>query len=234
MRERMRREGRDGAPGRAAGVLLLVAATAIWTLGCGNLTAGGIGEASVAVSGDAEEADQTSAPAQELTTVSGVSGTTSTLRMESPLSSTSGSVQGQVSATLRVYLEAADGDRIPLVGLNEQAQVDIQGQNEADLGTTELDAGLYPRIRMVFTDVQADVRSGLVIDGVEVTGLIDVGGENLDSLVVERTVDVEIQGGQRVGLVVDLNSTAWLSAAQPALMTVATSIFRQTVSVQVR
>ncbi len=223
-----------GARPGTFGLLLLAAGLTLSTFGCGNLTAGGArGEATVAVSGDApEESSQSSVVAPELATVSG-SATDPSLQVSGPIG-VGGPVEGQVKATLRVFLEGADGERIALLDENEQAEVDIQGASEVTLGRSELDVGVYPRIRVVFTDIEADVRSGLEIAGQVLKGRITVGGEDLDSLAVEIDRQVEIREDDVAELLIDLNSTAWLNAANPALKTVATAKFREAVNVQVR
>lgn len=219
------------APWRRAALLALLPLTAL-TLACGNLTAGGArGEAAVVVSGDAESSEGASAARL-------ASAEPAPAMASSPavpvLGGGTGKARGSLRTTLRVFLESEGGDLVPLTDGDRSAEVDLRGETEAELSTAELDPGLYPRVRVVFTEIEATVESGLEIDGLPLQGKVRVGGEALDSLVVERNVDVEVPEGGRVEVLLDMNSTAWLNAASPALRTVAEAIFRERLEIRIR
>jgi len=189
--------------------------------GCGNLTAGGArGTVESAVSGDAPEASsQTGA--------------------EAPVASKSSTeaaalIEGQVDATLRIYLENEMGDRIPVVAEDSRTVVDVQGQTEATLSSVELPVGSYPRVRIVFTDVHADVEAGLLIGGISVVGRIDVGEPAVDSMVVERQAGILLEENRAIQLLVDMNSPSWLAEVDLESMLVDPVIFQQEVEMQVR
>ncbi|MFP3948244.1 MAG: hypothetical protein ACLFWG_05900, partial [Longimicrobiales bacterium] len=143
-------------------------------------------------------------------------------------------VEGQVDATLRVYLENDVGDRIPVVAEDSRAVVDVEGRSEATLSRVQLPVGSYPRARVIFTDVHADVEAELLVGNVPVEGRIDVGGPGVDSIVVEREAGITLEEDQEIQLLVDLNSPSWLAEVDLESMLVEAAIFQQEVQVEVR
>lgn len=111
------------------------------------------------------------------------------------------------------------------------ATVSVDGSDTVRLGGAELSEGAFPTARVVFTRVTANVATGLVIGGVTLTGRVDVA--IADSVVVEVPVNVPA-GDEDVELLVDLDASVWLAAANPVTRTVSAAAFRSAVKVRVR
>jgi len=200
---------------RGALALLVVLA------GCGNLTAGGAtGEAVVIVSGDAAE-----------TTLSSVPGVASLVTSPSR-SDHDDSPEGQLEAELRIALVKENGVGVLLGQDVIEVRVDLEGIEEDEVANQVLEAGLYTELRLLFLQIEVQVDEGLVINGVEVTGPIDIDIE--DSLAVSRPLDLEILPGERSTLLVDLNSASWLQAVDPATSTVDPQVFADLIAVSIR
>jgi hypothetical protein len=186
--------------------------------GCGNLTAGGLtGEATVIVSGDAPDL---------------LSAVGRSLAQRAPVlsSASEDELEGRIEVEFLVFLEAANGSSVALSDDEIRARVDMRGRQDADVVTRIVPATLYTELRIVFTEIKAEVDSGLVIDGVTVLGEIKVELDD-PTLTVSRALDLDVPDGGSVELLIDLNATAWLGSADPDLRTVAEDIFGSAVSV---
>jgi hypothetical protein len=71
------------------------------------------------------------------------------------------------------------------------------------------------------------------VNGSEVTGLVDVDFEAEDLRVV-RPVQLDLGDGDRVELLIDLNSQDWLYQVDPDLQTVAEQFVADAIAVRVR
>ena len=191
--------------------------------GCGNLTAGGFGEAEVTASGNAESgpsAPTGPAPAtvQEESTVG-----------PRPVGA-AGALVGTLDVELTLFLDAADGSSVALhSGGAVLAQLDLAGGEER-IALRQVPVGAYDALRMVFTSVEADVVSGLLIDGLPFPGPVSVtlsGG----ALAVVRPLAVEVREDERVTLLVDFDADAWLTEVDPLTRTVAGGVFAAEVDV---
>lgn len=227
------REARAGRPTRLALLSLSLSSLSLLLLGLGgcggNLTAGGLtGETSVTVSGDAP--DPATAPAAA--------------RLAGPGSFTGGAMQeeddddddgpeGEIEAELLLFLEDADGGSVALSDEPLRVAVDVQGEREADAVQAVIPAARYTALRIVFTEIEIEVESGLVIDGVPVVGDLEVELEDA-TLTVVRPLSLDLDDGGQAELLVDLNAEAWLVAADPDLRRIAEEVFAQAVTVSVR
>jgi hypothetical protein len=89
----------------------------------------------------------------------------------------------------------------------------------------------YTGVRLTFTRVQAEIASGLVIGGVGVTGTVDVAIAG--SLVVERSVPM-LDADADYAVLIDLDASDWLAAANPASGIVPAAAFSGAVQVTAR
>lgn len=203
---------------RAPRDLVLLAAIALLA-GCGNLTAGGLSETEVVISGDAAEP----LPAASLQQVG------------DPARQSGGDdeADGELEAEFSLYLEGGSQGSIPLTFDPVRVRVDVQGLREEGASTAVIPAGTYTTLRIVFTEVEVEVVAGLIVDGQEVTGLIDVELE-ADSAVVTRPVNLRLADGDRVEILVDLNAQDWLLEVDPALLVVPEEFFANAIEVRVR
>jgi len=202
----------------ASAILGLVAA------GCGNVVAGGLvfGEATVVVSGDAD----TLALAAQFSTQP----TVATVPRFSFHEGES-EVEGEVDARFHVFMITEGGASLQLGDEEIRVRVDLRGRNEVDAVRELVPARRYTEFRLVFREIKAEVQ-GLVIDGVPVPE-VRVELEDL-SLLVARPIDLDVTDGERVELVVDLNTAAWLGAVNPLTGGVDQTVFQDLVNVVVR
>jgi hypothetical protein len=222
-REARERFGTRGVRWRAAGTILLT--MMVW--GCGNLTAGGEdGEAAVVVSGDAP-----SAPAA----VQGLPSAAIPTVLTPAARADDGGEEpdGEVEVAFRLYLVGPNDRVVSLSDDEVRVRVDVRGRQEADVVRRRVPAVHYDALRIIFTEIKAEVDSGLIIDGVPVVGEVRVELENA-SITVDKAIDLDVAEGGSVELLVDLNTETWLRSADPDLRRVAQAIFRDAVTVVVR
>lgn len=219
---------------RITGALLLAGGLAVLTA-CGNLTAGGIGEASVVMSGDAPDestAPQTAIVSQPASIQSWQPAGTDT-SSSGPAPTDHDDAEGQLEADLTVYLVSAEGELTPVTDGEVEVRLDLDGVEEPEIGSRTVTATSYSALRMVFTEIEAQVEAGLIIDGQPVTGPIDVEIDDV-TLTVEKSLSLEVAEGERVELLIDLNAESWLLAVDPVTSTVDAQTFADLVTVRVR
>lgn len=232
------------------GVLVLALAGA----GCGgNLTAGGFSEVEVYVAGD-DTPEGTATTARGTMSGGAPTGSTSAgglaigdaVRYAVPttphpaapdaasLLANATVIEGTVTATLRVevmndrreWTEVTDGPAtltVPLVGSGPGSL----------LASRTLPPGRYVRSRITFQEVEADVVRGLVVDGLDLRGRVQVELAAASGLVVEEGLFLELREGDSGRIVVALNSQLWLRLVNAVLRRVSATGFRQAVRVRV-
>lgn len=199
-----------------AGAALFVA---LGTWACGNLTAGGFGEAVVVVA-----AEEDARPAATLVGPLGVPAR-SDHDDDEP--------EGELEVELRVGLIDSDGSEWLLTEDVLEVEVDLEGVEQDESLPVRLPAARYTSLRLVFYEIEVEVDAGLVIDGVPFTGPVDVELET-DSLVVSRSLALELSDAARAEVFVDLNAVQWLQAVDPETAAVDGSVFADLVEVRVR
>ncbi len=185
---------------------------------CGNLTAGGVGEATVTMSGDAPE----EGPSPQMSVVDGPART----------DHDDDHPEGELEADLTVQLVTADGEIVTLTDGEVRVRLDLEGVEEPVIGSRTVAATTYTVLRIVFTEIEVEVDAGLVIGGVPIVGPVDVELEGL--LTVDRSLDLAIDDGEQAEILVDLNAESWLQAVDPLTLTVDAQVFADLVSVRVR
>ena len=215
-------------PPSGRGVTLAVAIMAF--AGCGNLTAGGFGEARVVVSGDAPDVSSASEPLQ------GISHLVLGTAVPGPIRTDHDddddlNPDGELELSFELYLRRADGSETSLSNGLLEAELDLSGEIEFDVVRATVPADLYPQLRIVFREIEVDVNDGVVIDGVPVIGAIDVEIEDVE---VVRTLDLVVTDGSVVEVVLDLNAATWLAFVDPELKTVSAEDFANAFAVLVR
>ncbi|HEX8696718.1 MAG TPA: hypothetical protein VF746_30145 [Longimicrobium sp.] len=141
-----------------------------------------------------------------------------------------GRAQGTITFDARVELVSATGAAEDAGG-PASATVRIDGHDSVFVARGSVPGDQYATVRVTFTRVTASVTSGLVIGGIDVTGVVNVSILPGSSIVVERQVDL---GGpdEDVDLLVDLDASAWLGATNPATRIVAAAAFQSAVKVK--
>lgn len=224
-------DGERGAltePGRVARGTLPLALALL--AACGNLTAGGAtGKTTVYVTGESADPEPTStATLRGAEPVEGSRiGRAPTVPYPTPAvragTAEDDTPEGELELEFELHL-VTDGTAIfPLTDEPVQVRVRFPGPQEVQAATRTVPTARYVALRVVFTDIEAEVDAGLVVDGVTITGPVDVELE-ADSLVVERPLDLDIGDGDEAELLVDMNASAWLAVVDPDLRRVAGSV----------
>jgi hypothetical protein len=192
--------------------------------GCGDLTAGGLGEVEVFGTADDPGAPPPSAAMQGAPTVS-----------SSDALAAASIFEGLLAAEMQVYLlNDVSGQWVEITEGVRDLTLDLRGLIERRVAVRFLDAGRYTRLRVLFHSVEASVLGGLIIGGVPLTGQITVDLGALGTLPVEREVVVEIEREESVDLVLDMNVDVWLPTVSVITRTVAGSALRDALAVRVR
>jgi hypothetical protein len=209
-----------------AGSMFAVVAAAA----CGNLTPGGLtGKVTVAVSGDADTLTAAAQVAPTFTSMPVLLGAPSA---GSGPSASPEEAEGQLQVKFRAFLVSESGGAVQLGDDELQVQVELRGRTEADVVDAQIiPALLYTEFRLVFSEIKAEVE-GLVIDGEPVTE-VHVELQDL-SLEVSVPLDLRVEDGDMVDLVIDLNSLAWLAAVDPLTGAVDETVFAGLVNVEIR
>jgi hypothetical protein len=217
-------------PSRAArrwltGLLFGVAAA-----GCGNLTMGGFGEAVVVVSGDSPD----SVVAAPAAVVGGPSFARVSDAGKAPARADGEEhPEGQLEATIRLYVVSQAGAAVPLSDDEVEIRLDLGGVEQDETLPQQIPADVYTDLRIVFLEIEVQVDAGLVIGGDTITGPIDIEMET-DSLVVDRPLALDIADQERAEIFVDLNAASWLQAVDPLTLSVDANDFAGLIAVVVR
>lgn len=188
--------------------------------GCGNLTAGGqTADVDVTVSGDAPD------------------GTSNALRV--PVGTTPGRTddddddqpEGEIELEFTLAFVRPDGTEFLLSDDEVEVELDVEGTREVEVLRRAVPAERYTHLRITFTEIEVEVEAGLIVDGIPIVGAIDVELEGGD-LVVERELDLILEEGARLGILIDLNAALWLRAVDPDLRRVADEFVRSAISVR--
>ena len=204
------------------GGFTVLAAIALLGTGCGgNLTSGGVGETSVLVSGDAPDPSGVAGPSP------------SAFVTPSQESGPGDQPEGEIEVEFELFLDSQEVGSLPLTGEGLRVRVDLRGLQEKDVADASVPAARYDALRIVFTEIKARVDAGLIVGGTPVTGEVRVELKNA-TLTVVRPLPLEIEDGDRVQLLIDLNAATWLQAVDPDLRTVAESVASQAIEVKLR
>jgi hypothetical protein len=194
---------------------------------CGNLTAGGVGEAVVVVSGDSPEALASSRI--DPTTL-----TWSASRVEGPARAEGDDdPKGRIEAEMLLYLVSESGGEVRITDDEFEVSVDLGGVEQDETVPKQIPTDTYTGLRIVFLQIEVRVDAGLVIDGVPVTGPIDIDLET-DSLSVLKGVALQLDDAERAEILVDLNAVRWLQAVDPAMNSVDAAVFADLIAVVLR
>jgi len=141
-----------------------------------------------------------------------------------------GRAQGTITFDATVELVSTAGAAEDAGG-PASATVRIDGHDSVFVARGSVPKDQYATVRVTFTRVRADVASGLVIGGINVTGQVNVLIAPGAAIVVERQVDL---GGpdEDVDLLIDLDASAWLGATDPFTKIVAAAAFQSAVKVR--
>jgi hypothetical protein len=192
----------------------------------GNITAGGFGEVQVTVSGDADDGPSSVATAQDPRP--------GRMAASIALHDDDDEPRGKLEIEFLASLIRSDGEVIPVDDKEIEVELDLAGFFEADAVRATLPAGQYVALQIEFTEIEVEVERGVIIDGVEITGPIEVELEDDESITVQRDLDALLRDGGRIDILLDMNARTWLRAMDPDLKKVAQQVFAEAISVEVR
>lgn len=142
----------------------------------------------------------------------------------------SAGINGTVSFTARVELVRGSAS-VALQPNPASAAVRTDGRDTMHVAEREVPRERYGVARVTFTSVTANVASGLRIAGVSLTGRVDVGIPVGQGVVVEMPVDLG-RASETATLLIDLDASTWLAAADPVTRIVPESAFRGAVKLR--
>jgi hypothetical protein len=143
--------------------------------------------------------------------------------------------EGKLELEFLLYLIRDDGALVEVDDKEIEVELDLAGFFEADAVRTILPAGRYVGLRVKFTEIEVEVDGGVIIDGVPITGPIEVELEDDEFITIERPLNVVLEdGGRRIEILLDMNARVWLAAIDPDLRKVAERVFAEAIRVVVR
>lgn len=208
---------------------------------CGNLTAGGFGEAVVVVSADvASTITAVSAPAVRSTVERAAERSGAVLPYGRSAAAVMGPQshddhdhpEGELEVEFMAYLVTSTGESVPLSDEPVQIEVDLEGVEQDETLPRTVLAADYDQLRLVFLAIEAEVDAGLIINGEEVMGPIDVDFEG--SLEVFKPIDLTVPESGRAEILIGLNAASWLQAVDPTTSSVDAAVFAQLIEISTR
>lgn len=144
-----------------------------------------------------------------------------------------GTAQGTIDFRARVYVQSSTSGWVELTnGAAGQGTVDASGHGSAmTFASSNVQAGSYNRVRVVFEEVDANLSGGLQISTGLLTGSVSVNLESDGQVVVEREINVSASSGATAQVLINLNADAWLNQANATTRTVSEASFRNAVAV---
>lgn len=194
--------------------------------GCGNLTAGGASEVEVVVASDeGSTAQAVHAVPAEGSTSSGVEAFAG--QATPPVL---GQLAGQVSVTFSLSLLDGEGGEVALVDGPQDVELSLVAGTRVEVARTSVPPGEYEGFRATFTRVEANVTEwpgNLPLPSMITVDLSD------GPLVVQRGPGLSLGTGDRVRVVLDLGTGAWLVAADPSNGRVARGVLQNAIRLEV-
>lgn len=216
--------------------------SALLLAGCGNLPAGSAtGETTVYVVGDGDE--PVASPVSSGTSLDPRTSESTAPSSSDPMwagadlatASAAEEPEGEIELEFDLELVRSDGTTVALTDQEAQVEVELPGGpgTEIRVATRVVDAGQYATLRVNFDEIDVWIDQGLIIDGIEVMGLIDVEMED-PNLVVDRTIDLIVEQGANAELLVDMNAAAWLESEDALDKIIDGTLVAESIEVRVR
>jgi hypothetical protein len=212
-------------PRQRPGPLLVLLSLLLFAACGGNLTAGGLTETEVRVSGDAPDPP----PPGASPVMSGPWAQSE----DDDDDDDAEEAEGEIEADFLLFLDRPDGTSLRLTDQEVQVDLDIQGEQEVSAVVRSVPAERYSALRVVFSEIEVEIDAGLVIDGQPVTGLVSVDVE-LEGITVVRPLDLDFSDGEREELLLDLNTRSWITAVDPDGLRVSAQAFADAIRVEAR
>ena len=189
----------------AVGRLSLALAGAGPVAACGDLTSGGFGEVEVSVTADSL-AQASLVRAASFAVAPDAGG-----RRRASAVDGLDSIEGTVTVALRVYVRRGARDWVEVTEGEQVVTVPLQGGEAQIVARSDVPTGTYTEARARLSRVVADVEGGLIVDGEPVTGRVTVIESGIeDPLDLPRPLELEVEEGSLVSIVVELRSGLWI------------------------
>jgi hypothetical protein len=186
---------------------------------CGNVTSGGVGDVEVVLTSG--EVIDLSATVQSAL-VSGIA------------RSTEDGIQGTLTVRVRSFARRRDGEFEELTDGVQELTLSLQDPEPVEIARRALSAGRYEAVRTFFSRIEAEVTSGLVIDGVPVEGTIPVDLGALGTLSVVDLNGFDVWEGAPTVITLEMQSRVWLRLVNAVARRVDLDDFRRIFRVRIR
>jgi hypothetical protein len=146
----------------------------------------------------------------------------------------SAAIDADLTVGARVFLEGGPFGNVEITNGVQTLQMPAQGSTTLKIADTFVDAGLYTGVAVVFSDVEANVHSGVVVGGIPILGVARVGASAAVPVLVERAVQLQVNGDATAVVQIDLHAPVWLASATPGTNAVPTAAFTSAVQISTR
>jgi hypothetical protein len=125
---------------------------------------------------------------------------------------------------------------ISISGPDQEVEVSVSEGASTPLNTFLISPGVYQGLRIVFTEIRADMTSGLGFGESSGGGVVTVDLGNEGALVVEEDLQILLRDDIRLKVNVELHAPEWLAAvaAQPEPRVVSAEQFLAAVHIGIR
>ena len=189
---------------------------------CGNVTSGGYGDVEVVLS--SEEVSDFQETASSIFLAS----------MGAPERAPGDSIVGTLTVSVRSFARRGLGDFVELTDGIQEVTVSLGDPQPIEIARRPMPAGSYDAVRTFFGRIEANIVSGLVIDGQSITGTIpvDLGATGTFSVVTYS--GFEVWEDSPTVVAIEMQSRIWLRLVNAVRRRVDLDDFRQVLRVRVR
>lgn len=199
--------------------MVVALGTAVLLSACGNVTSGGAGDMEVMVTSD--EMAETQGPAASM------------LLAEAERTAHGSSLEGTLTVRMRSYARTGAGDLIELTDGVQEVTLSLSDPAPIELAQRRMPAGSYGGVRIVFERIQANVTSGLTLNGVGFSGLVTVDLGAGGKFSTETGTGFDVVEDASTVVAIEMRSPVWLQFVNSVLRRVDVDDFRQALRVRV-
>ena len=190
--------------------------------GCGNVTSGGFGDVEVLVSSD------------EVAEVQETATTALLAELGAPAeTSHADAIEGTLTVRLRSFARRGIGDFVELTAGVQEITLPLGDASAVEIARRAVPAGRYDAIRTFFGRIEADIESGLIVDGQPIQGpvTVDLGGDGFSTVTY---TGFDVWEDVPTVVAIDMQSRLWLRLVDAVLQQVDLDDFRRIFRVRVR
>jgi hypothetical protein len=199
---------------------LCLIGTLTFLVGCGNLTSGGFGEVEVVLTSDEVAELQEAARSMVLA--------------DAEATSHGSTVEGTLTVRVRSYARRGPGDFVELTDGVQEVTVSLSDPEPVEIARRPMPTGSYDAVRTFFGRIEANIESGLVIDGIPIIGTVPVDLSPTGTLSVVTLTGFEVVESTPTVVAIEMQSRVWLRLVDAVLRRVDLEDFRRVLRVRVR